>query len=86
MPDPHQYHNSYQVTTMTPSWILESHAQKISQNYVIVLTKFRCESTVPPDMIFLSQFGILTGNQTGVKGKYLNIESSIQPGTGGQYP
>ena len=42
----------YQVTTMMPSWILESHAQKIGQNYVIVLIKFRRESTAPPDVIF----------------------------------
>ena len=42
----------YQVTTITLSWILESHAQKIGQNYVIVLTKFRHESTTLSDVIF----------------------------------
>ena len=41
---------------------------------------------MPSDAIFLPQFGILTGNQIGTKGKHSNIESSTQPGAGGQHP
>ncbi len=61
---------------MMSSWILESHAQKISQNYDIVLAEINRRFTAPPDTIFLSQFGILTGNQIGAKGKHLDIKSN----------
>ncbi len=58
----------YQVTIMIPSWILKSYTQKISQNYVIVLTKFRRESTMPPDMIFF--YYILIDNKIGKEGEH----------------
>jgi hypothetical protein len=54
-----------------PSWILESHAQKISRNYGIVLAEINRRSTAPPDTIF---FLYLTGKKIGAKGKHLNIE------------
>ncbi len=76
----------YHSTIMALSWILKSHALKIGQNYGIVLAEIKRKFTVPSDTIFLPQFGILTGNQTGTKGKHLNIESSIQPGIGSQHP
>ncbi len=76
----------YHGTIMAPSWILKSRVLKIDRNYDIVSAEIKRKFTVPPDMIFLPQFGILTGNQTGTKGKHLNIQSSIQPGTEGQHP
>ena len=60
---PCQFHDSstevpghYQVTIMVPSWILKSHAQKISRNYGIVLAEINHRSTAPPDTIFFSIF------------------------------
>ena len=60
---PCQFHDSstevpghYQVTIMVPSWILKSHAQKISQNYGIVLAEINRRFTAPPDTIFFSIF------------------------------
>jgi len=50
-----------------------------------VSAEIKRKFTASPDTFFLPQFGILTGNQIGAKGKHLNIESSIQPGTGGQH-
>ncbi len=82
MPVPGHYHG----TIMALSWILKSRVLKIDQNYGIVSAEIKCKFTAPPDMIFLPQLGILTGNQTCTKGKHLNIESSIQLDTGGQYP
>jgi len=75
----------YHGTIMALNWILKSHVLKIDRNYGIVSAKIKRKFTVLPDTIFLSQFGILTGNQTGAKGKHLNIQSSIQPGTGSQH-
>ncbi len=76
----------YHDTIMASSWILKSRILKIDRNYGIVSAEIKRKFTVLPDTIFLPQFGILIGNQTGAKGKHLNIQFSIQPGTGGQHP
>ena len=48
--------------------------------------KIKREFTAPSDAFFLSQFGILTGNQIGAKGKHNNIEPRTKSGTEGQHP
>ena len=37
---------------MVPSWILNSHALKIGQNYDIVSAKIKRKFTAPPDIFF----------------------------------
>src|SRR5688572_21197814 len=61
----------YQVTAMAPSWILKSHAQKISRNYGIMSAEINRRSTAPPDTIF---FLYLAGKKIVTKGKHFNIE------------
>ena len=51
-----------------------------------MLAEINRKSTAPPDTIFFyHNFGILTGNQIGAKGKCLNIKTDIQLGVGDQH-
>jgi len=77
----------YQVTVMVPSWILESHAQKIGRNYGIVSAEINRRSTAPPDTIFFftTFWDLERQPNRRKKGKYFNIEFDIQSDTGGQY-